>query len=170
MGVLAEAISVVIRKGTLEERLPGGLEEYERRCPNDTLCYDESICRVGFMALADAQEYVDNLISLGFVGPNEQESTEIAIIDQESGLLFPCDWLQLGRQGDVTIAWLKGTELTHFAAPPSWKPGSMEKLSQAQMANDYEHIGTKGDVEVIRHRESGELKYVGRPRRPKDKK
>ena len=169
MGVIAEAISVVIRVATIEARLPGGLAEYERLCPNNTFCHDESICRVGFMRPSDAREYVNHLISLGFEGPQKQRSTELAVVDQASGFLMPCDWLQLDRREGVTIAWLKGTELAHFVAPPGWTPGPMTKVSLAEIEKEYEHVDTKDGVETYRHRKTGELKYVGRPRLPKGK-
>jgi len=66
MGVLIEAENVLIRNATVKQRLRGGMQEYERRCPNDTFCTDGQICRVGFMVIADAVSYIDHLESLGF--------------------------------------------------------------------------------------------------------
>jgi hypothetical protein len=164
MGVLAEAVSVVIRVATVETRLPGGIAEYARQSPNNTYCTDGQVCRVGFMSPADAQDHLEHLQSLGFSPPGRNGSPEVAIIDQDSGFLHPCDWLQLGRQGDVTVTWLRGTELTHFVAPPGWKPGSMQRISLQQLADDYDMVEVRDGVEIYRHRETGDMQYVGRPK------
>ena len=34
MSVLVEAINVIVRKETLEHKYPGGLQAYEKDCPN----------------------------------------------------------------------------------------------------------------------------------------
>ena len=74
MGVLIEGENVLIRNATVELRLPGGMQEYERHCPNGTFCTDGHICRVGFMVIADAVSYIDYLESLGFARPTPEGS------------------------------------------------------------------------------------------------
>jgi hypothetical protein len=97
MGVLIEAVCVVIRNATVEARLTGGMQEYERRCPNDTFCTDGEVCRVGFMTTADAASYIESIESLGFRRPTPEAAPEVALITQAAGLDHPCDWLELGR-------------------------------------------------------------------------
>jgi hypothetical protein len=69
MGVLIEAITVVIRNAAVEARVAGGLQELQRRCPNATFCTDGEICRAGFMTSGDARSYVEGLKSLGITMP-----------------------------------------------------------------------------------------------------
>ena len=70
MGVLIEGVNVLIRNATVEQRFPGGMQEYERHCPNVTFCTDGQICRVGFMTEADAVSYIDYLHGLEPVQSN----------------------------------------------------------------------------------------------------
>jgi hypothetical protein len=53
MAVLIEAISVVIRADTLLKKFPGGWGAFKLIVPNQTLCADNEIVRVGFMAPQD---------------------------------------------------------------------------------------------------------------------
>jgi hypothetical protein len=164
MGVVAEAVSIVIRVATVEARLPGGLDEFARQRPNGSYCTDGQVCRVGFMSSADARSYLEHLRSLGFQTPGHGRPSEVALIDQDAGFLHPCDWLQLARVDEVPIAWLRGTELTHFAAPPGWKPGPMKRISLQELKADYDMIEIRDGLETYRHRKTGELQYVGRPK------
>jgi hypothetical protein len=58
MPVPAECTSVLIRNGTVESRLPGGMAEFESNCPNATFCTDGVICSVRFMDPRDALAYM----------------------------------------------------------------------------------------------------------------
>ena len=57
MAVLVEGFSVIVRKEALERNFPGGLDAYQRQLPNRTYCADDQLCRVGFMAQADAMAH-----------------------------------------------------------------------------------------------------------------
>src|SRR5437867_11514845 len=96
MGVLIEGVNVVIRNAVVGARLPGGMQDYERGCPNGTFCTDGDVCRVGFMTTADAASYIEVLASLGFTRPTPEGSPEVALITQGAGFDFPCNWLELG--------------------------------------------------------------------------
>jgi hypothetical protein len=48
MAILVEGISVVIRAEAVIHRYPGGWERFRDDCPNDTLCADGELIRVGF--------------------------------------------------------------------------------------------------------------------------
>jgi len=73
MAVIIEYNTVVVLNATIEVRFPGGLEEYERQCPNATFSSDRSISRVGFMEFEDAEAYVLDLTKFGF----EEHSTSL---------------------------------------------------------------------------------------------
>ncbi len=166
MGVLIEAESVVIRNRTVEQRFPGGIREYERRCPNQSFCTDGRICRVGFMIQADAEEYIDYLCGLGFSRPTAEGSPEVALLDPIGGFAFPCDWLELARvdlggEEPTTVAWLGGTVLSEVVAPPQWSPGKMRLIDRNER-NDLEFLGTKNHMDVFRDKATGELLYAGR--------
>ena len=163
MGVLIEGENVLIRNATVEQRFPGGIQEYERRCPNATFCTDGQICRVGFMTKADAVSYIDYLHGFGFERPTPEGSPEVALVDQFTGLVLPCDWLELdwvdlGGEKPTTVAWVRGTALSELVAPPHWKPGKMRQFDTKKL----EFLGTKESVDVFRDKAAGELVYVGR--------
>ena len=166
MGVLIEAENVLIRNATVEQRLPRGTQEYERRCPNDTFCTDGQICRVGFMVIADAASYIDRLEGLGFARPTSAGSPEVALISQFTGFVLPCDWLELnwidlGGDAPTAVAWLRGTALSRLVAPPHWKPDKMIQVAAKELS-EHEFLGTKEGVDVFRDTATGELLYVGR--------
>jgi tetratricopeptide (TPR) repeat protein len=166
MGVLIEAVNVVIRNATVEARLAGGMQEYERRCPNGTFCTDGEICRVGFMTTADAASYIESLESLGFRRPTPEGSLEVALISQAVGFDHPCDWLELSQidLGDgqsAEVAWLRGTTPSKLVAPPQWKPGRTRQVPRGQL-RDYEYLGSKEGVDIFLDKATGELLYVGR--------
>ena len=64
MTVLVEGISVVVRASALD-RYPGGWSAFKAAVPNQTLCADGELIRVGFMHPADVQAYVSELEQLG---------------------------------------------------------------------------------------------------------
>jgi hypothetical protein len=66
MAVSAVATSVIVRNATVKLRLPDGMPALAHLCPNQTLCTDGTICRVGFMVQSDAQTFVNHLRAAGF--------------------------------------------------------------------------------------------------------
>src|SRR5262247_1626246 len=100
MSVLVEAINVIVRKETLERKYPGGLEAYEGNCPNKSFCADDYLTRVGFMHPTDVAEFIDRLVSLGFVFHDGEKFADVAVVDQRVGLTAPCHWLEVGRFTD----------------------------------------------------------------------
>ena len=176
MALAIDGVCVVIRNATVEAKFPGGLVAYERECPNGTYCSDGQICRVAFMVEADAKAFAERLVTYGFRSPWSGEMPEIALIAQHFNRLERCDWLDVdlraiadqdGRQSGVTIAWLRGDAPTTFTAPAGWKPGGLQLVSGDKLRNDCEFAeskrGDSGSVETYRHRETGQLLYVGRP-------
>ena len=150
MGVLIEGENVLTRNATVEQRFPGGMQEYERRCPNATFCTDGQICRVGFMTEADAVSYIDYLHGFGFARPTAEGSPEVALIDHVAGFALPCDWLELdwldlGGGMPTVVAWLRGTALSKLVAPPHWKPGRIRQLDKKEV----EFLGSKENVDVF---------------------
>jgi hypothetical protein len=167
MGVLIEGENVLIRNATVEQRFPGGMLEYERRCPNATFCTDGVICRVGFMVIADAVSHIDYLESLGFARPTQAGSPEVALINHVTGFVLPCDWLEferidLGGNSPTAVAWQRGTALSQMVAPPNWKPGGVVQIATSEFQERAEFLGTKDGVDVFRDRRTGDLMYVGR--------
>ena len=175
MAVLVEGFTVIVRKEALERNFPGGLDAYQRQLPNGTYCADEQLCRVGFMAQADAMAHARHLVAAGLQGPVDGPSPELAIVSAATGHLIPCDWLELqvrwyphgGQQVGVTVAKLPGADVTQFNAPAGWRPAPMTLISPEDLMATYELVKVErkggGSVETYRHRQTGDLIYIGRP-------
>jgi hypothetical protein len=121
MGVLVEAISVIVPATAIARSYPGGLARYQSDAPNATFCTDGHLTRIGFMAPVDVRAFVAALESKGFRFHDEGHFVDIAVVDQMTGPTSRCDWLSAGRhpQG-FGIAWLNGTEASPMAAPTGW--------------------------------------------------
>ena len=165
MAVLAEMYSVILRNSRIEAHYPGGLDGYRSACPNSTFCSDGEVCRIGFMALTDAEALLDSLEAVGL----GKDSGDLALLDESQGLLQPCDWLALGRIEGMPAAALIGSQLEVLVAPPGWSPsqGKAKHLTKEDLQRDYELIGAEDGAETYRNRATGELVYVGRVQPPK---
>jgi len=114
MSVLVEAISVIVRKSSIEARFPGGWVAFEHAVPNGTLCADDDLARVGFMSPPDAKAFIVELETQGLRFLVDGIAGDVAVVDQQQGLMNPCTWLEFGRvplDGDNTAA-------------ACWSPGS----------------------------------------------
>jgi len=128
MSVLVEAINVIVRKETLERKYPGGLEAHEGNCPNKSFCADDYLTRVGFMHPTDVAEFIDRLVSLGFVFHDGEKFADVAVVDQRVGLTAPCHWLEVGRFTDgFAGCWLAGTEDQSTAIPQGRTRESLQR-------------------------------------------
>lgn len=175
MAVLVEGFSVVVRKEAIEHKFPGGMDAYVRQRLNETYCADERLCRVSFTVGADASAYVRQLVAAGLEGPAEGPSPDLAIAIDFSGHLIPCDWLELevrwhsidGDTWGVMVAKLPGERVTSFAAPGNWRPGTLKTISEDESAQyevvKIDQLDEGGIIETIRHRETGEMLFRGRP-------
>ena len=65
MAVLVEAISVIVRRDSVDRSLRGGWAAFVSGVPNATLCSDGQLARVGFMDPDAAGRFVTHLQSGG---------------------------------------------------------------------------------------------------------
>jgi hypothetical protein len=86
MAVLVEAISVVVRVDTIGDRYPGGWLAFEKDVPNQTLCCDNELARVGFMNPKDCRSFVDRLEAVGIIHLKNGNSQDVVVVDQCKGL------------------------------------------------------------------------------------
>lgn len=137
MAVLVEGISVLVRKEAIEAKMPGGWKRFLLHVPNQTLCHDEKLARVGFMNPQDVGEFIDELAELGLTFLDEGKATDLVVCDQLRGPTTECDWLQFCRSGfgdsggKVGMAWWwhrKTSFGVHMPAkglqlhtPPGWE-------------------------------------------------
>ena len=112
MAVLVEAISVVVRRDAIRAKFSGGWPEFLECVPNDTLCSDDDLARVGFMTPPDVEAFIELLEKNGLIFLRNRRTVDIAVVDQQRGLTMPTDWLEFahlafGESGDIVAAcWL----------------------------------------------------------------
>ena len=126
MAVLIEAISVVIRVEAIHSRYPGGWQSFSKVVPNNTLCSDNDLARVGFMTPEDARAFTERLEQIGIVFLRDGHCHDAVVIDQLRGILNPCDWVEYGHvelaQGQkISAAQMKGSEHRQVFCPDGWR-------------------------------------------------
>src|SRR5262245_9693015 len=178
MAILIDCTTVVITTASLDARFPGGCAAFAQRSPNRTYRSDGVLAAVSFMVFADALAFAVTLTKHGFVNPTSAVSEEIAVIDQTGGFLTKCDWLHVdmkafrtaeGKPFGATIAWKGDAEPRTFAAPAGWTPHAIHQISLSELKEKYELVKVEqvgagsGTVAAYRHRETGEMRYIGRP-------
>lgn len=127
MSVLCEALSVLVRAATLDEKYPGGLEAYRAAVPNETWCSDGKLTRVGFMRPEDVVNYLGVLRARsGLVTDIDGRWIDVAVVDQLTGPTAPCNWVKFERQAQHSHAWRLGFPPGRLAKPEHWVPGGLQ--------------------------------------------
>ena len=167
MAVLIEGYSVVVRNSTIAAKYPGGVEGYERDCPNGSFCSDAHLSRVGFMVNGDADYFVAELAAKGLTPYRNNAAEDVALVEATEGLLRPCEWLELGEYRGVTIAWLAGSKAGDLHAPAGWNfDRPLKHMSAQETRERLEFLRTEGALDVYRDRTTGTLYYAGRTSHP----
>jgi len=146
MAVLCEAISVIVRRDSIEEFFLGGWEEFLKIIPNSTMCTDGELVRVGFMEPKYVEEFVHAIVDRGLqfkplMNPLDdlRNIDDLAVVDQMTGLTGECSWLEQTRlpigesKVEVLICWLfegeriaSGIHMTgksmDLYTPEGWSP------------------------------------------------
>ena len=107
MAVLIEAISVIIKRDAILRAFSENWNEFVQFAPNNTLCADDEIARVGFMTPVDVEKFTNQLESKGIKFLENGRAIEIAIVDQFNGIISNCDWIEFGHiklEGKYKIA------------------------------------------------------------------
>ncbi len=164
MPVPAGFYSVIIQVSTVQRQYPGGLERYAADCPNSTFSSDMEICRVGFMAWADTEAFLHSLEPLGFSVP----SNNVAVIREDKGPVFPCDWLEFSQYEGASVVRLAGSQNVQLVAPPGWKPevGTTVWTAEKELKEKFELVGVEDGVEEYYDPKTRERIYVGRTNPP----
>ena len=174
MAVLIEAISVVIRINVLFEKYPGGWNAFKKIVPNNTLCSDNELARVGFMAPQDVSAFVGDLQQSGLVFLHSEKAVDLAVVDQLRGPTTPCDWLEFGHISmgpgqQVAVCRLAGSQSMQIFTPDGWEYEGSLSASQSFVSNenvnkDLKFLRTENGVDVYLNKTTGKEVYIGRTR------
>jgi Flp pilus assembly protein TadD len=164
MAVFAGGSSIIVRNSMIEGRFPGGLESFAAFCPNQTFCTDGNVSRVGFMKTDDAKAFIRQLVTAGLASSVAEARSEIALV-QGRGFASPCDWLQVGLFDGRPCAWLAGLDRGSLFIPEGELNSDITAFSAEEFHEHFDFVGVKakGKIEVYRHKQTGELRYVARP-------
>lgn len=89
MAALIEAISIVIKIKALEAIFGGRRQDFMALIPNQTLCMDGDIARIGFMTPIGTENFIRVLVNEGLQYLHENVSQDLVVVDQQAGLMAP---------------------------------------------------------------------------------
>lgn len=175
MAVLVEAISVLVKAQAIIEKYPGGWEQFSQDVPNQTLCADGELVRVGFMNPNDVQKYVSFLESKQLIFQSNGRFIDIAVADQQRGFTIPCEWAEFGQvfvdsaqTQKISACRLKSSTQGIVSYPDGWD-------YESSLSYDYHFVQTEnadqklkfirkdGSVAVFKHLPTGKIVYSGSP-------
>jgi len=172
MAVLVEGLSVVIPVDVVRERYPGGWAAFDAAAPNQTLCADDELARIGFMSPEDVATFVAALRAHGIVYEQDGKARDLVVIDQIRGPLLPCDWVELG---DVTLApskriaacRKKGSAIEQIVTPPGWSyetslSATYTYVPKEHLDKSFKFLRHEDGFDVYRNELTGAEAYVGR--------
>lgn len=134
MSVLVEALSVIVRRSSLDAMFPGGAEAYlaAARAPESPARFgvsDEELTSVSFLTPEDATRFIEALVEQGLTETEEGTPGDIAFVDQHYGPSVECPWIQWAKHDDgFTYCWLAGREPGDVAVPEGWSPAQSMSL------------------------------------------
>jgi tetratricopeptide (TPR) repeat protein len=164
MAVVIEAFSVVIRREAIEAKFPGGLDAFAEQAPNNTLCADAELVRLGFMTPQDVEAYVTSLENQGLVYLEDGSAKDLNVLDQFRGPNFEDDWLNFGQvemEGEkVSIAWV-GEPDGRLAVPEGWRPGRVQ-FAREHDGDRLRFLRREGNVDVYEDLLTGKEVFTGR--------
>lgn len=127
MAVLVEGISVIVLAKQIVSNHVGGWEAFKRKVPNQTMCADDELIRVGFMHPDDVQDYVATLEVAGLRHITDGAASDMVVADQQRGFTTACQWAHFGHinlGGDpakrVAACMLAGSNLKQIVFPEDW--------------------------------------------------
>ncbi|MGO9546386.1 MAG: hypothetical protein ACLPPF_16520 [Rhodomicrobium sp.] len=175
MAVLIEAISVVIRADILLERFPGGWEAFRSLAPNQTLCADGELTRIGFMRPSDVEEFVSSLSKHDIIYQEQGKARDLVVVDQMRGPLAPCDWvefghLNLGSDPTKRVAACRkiGSPSQQIVTPDGWtfnaSLSSYGFVPSEQLYKSLKFLRREGELDVYLNELTGKEVFVGRTR------
>ena len=173
MAVLVEGLSGIVRIDSILLRFPGGWDGFADTCPNATLCADDKIARVGFMAPNDVKSFIERLESKGLRYMVDGVAADIAVVDQLQGPLVTCDWLEVGhvelKEGEYQVAAcrMKCCPSNDLILPLGWSyenslSMNFEYVSPGNLEKCMKFLYRDGGLDVYLNLITGKKMYVGR--------
>lgn len=100
-----EFYNLIIRQATLEEKYPGGIDQFKMDIPNSTFHADEYLATARFLKLEHITQFLEFLQEKGLHFNMEQFHSDDFVVLSFLGFWWNCEWLET----NVARCWLKGT-------------------------------------------------------------
>ena len=171
MPVLCEALSVVVRRDSIDKHLQGGWQNFIRKIPNSTFCTDGELARVGFMAPDPMIDFIKSLQRNGLQFDQMSDSKsevreidDIIVVDQIRGPTAECSWIEFGKlplgEHKVSACWLfegerKGYGLhfslkeSKFAVPKNWTPDDLTFVEPSKINKKLKFLRKEEGLDVF---------------------
>ena len=171
MAILIEAISVIIKLNKIIELYPHGWEAFLKNAPNQTICADQHIVRIGFMSPVDVEAFIKNLESLGFEYVKDDKSQDIAVADQLHGFSIPCGWAEIGNVNidgnNIKACRAVGDDTGQLITPDNWQyDGSLSQTytyaPTEQVDKSLKFLRHENGLDVYLNTVTGAEVYLGR--------
>ena len=174
MAVLIEGNSVVIKVAAIFEKLPNEWESFVSVVPNETLCSDNEVARVGFMTPDDVQHFINKLESHGLVYLGNGKAQDMVVADQIHGIASKCDWLEFGHidwEGNpkhkVAACRLVGSQEPNIYTPDWWAyekslSASYGFVPTGQEDKSLKYLRHEDGLDVYFNEMTGKEVYIGR--------
>ena len=112
--------------------IQGGWPAFIAQLPPATLCDDAEIAGVGFRDSDELGSFVRGLIAAGLQFVADGVASDLAVVDQLTGISTPCPWLEFGyirlddvrpadAQIEVAACRLVGTAHNELVLPREWQ-------------------------------------------------
>lgn len=108
VAILIEAYTVIMRKATIAEKYPGGLEQYRQ---DHNPLEDDHLAALLFMNPAGVRKFISWLEGYGFQYVVDDRSVDIVVVDMFDGPIRPCGWVgfeiekEQSRTHDLLMSW-----------------------------------------------------------------
>lgn len=184
MAVLVEGISVIVRRDAIDARYSGGWRRFLSTVPNNTLCTDDDLVRVGFMSPSDVETFIRQLEKGGLTFSRNQQSIDMAVVDQVRGFTIPTEWLEFAHltlkdtNNKVAACWLfEGPRLAAgvhmpskqmtLATPEGWRyedslSANFKFVADKEMSEKLEFLRREDGLDVYLDLSTGKEVYEGR--------
>ena len=163
MPVLLQGSCVVILNSAIERCIDNGVAGFRDFAPNGRAYSDDFLSQCSFMNGEDAEEFQQQLVIRGVVVEDAREMVLIEGANRDQPLA--CEWLQLFEYKGHLIGRHREDTTTTIIAHEGFdleKEPEIRHYSAEEIAEKLEFVRREGNIEVYRHKETGEELFVGR--------
>ncbi len=172
VAIFCEALSVIVRKETVETVLNISPETLIERFPGGSCWQDENLIRFGFMAPDDVGRWINYLerIGLTFVDttPSGFSARDISVVDQHIGPTCECNWLETQIIESIRWVWEKGKPPGSYSLPVDLEGRELDFIPNEEIGKVTRSFNFNTGLDEIINPNSGRPAFVARVPSPTD--